>query len=165
VRSAAPLEWVGVFRDQSVDAVAQLARDLTLAAVQLHGAEDEAYTRRLRDVLPVGCGIWKAVPGRLPLPDPVAAGIDRLLLDTGPEGRLGGTGREFDAEALAGGGLGECILAGGIGLENVARAAQLGPWMLDVNSGVEKAPGIKDAVRIENLFTRLRRLPGRRRMA
>jgi len=105
------------------------------------------------------------VPGRLPLPDPVAAGIDRLLLDTGREGRLGGTGREFDAEALAGGGLGECILAGGIGPENVARAAQLDPWMLDVNSGVEKAPGIKDPVRMENLFARLRRMPGRRRMA
>lgn len=165
VRSAAPLEWVGVFRDQPVEAVAQSARDLALAAVQLHGTEDAAYTRRLRDVLPAGCGIWKAVPGRLPFPDPVAAGVDRLLLDTGPEGRLGGTGREFDAEALAGGGLGECILAGGIGPENVARAARLGPWMLDVNSGVEKAPGIKDAVRIESLFARLRRLPGRRRMA
>ena len=165
VRSAAPLEWVGVFRDQPVEVVAESARDLALAAVQLHGTEDAAYTRRLRDVLPAGCGIWKAVPGRLPFPDPVAAGVDRLLLDTGPEGRLGGTGREFDAEALAGGGLDECILAGGIGPENVARAARLGPWMLDVNSGVEKAPGIKDAVRIESLFARLRRLPGRRRMA
>lgn len=164
VRSAAPLEWVGVFRDQPIETVAQSAHDLALAVVQLHGAEDLAYTRRLRAALPAGCGIWKAVPGRAPLPDAVAAGVDRLLLDTGPEGRLGGTGREFDADALPGDGLGECILAGGIGPENVERAARLGPWMLDINSGVEEAAGIKDAARIESLFARLRRLPGRRRM-
>ncbi|HYW75031.1 MAG TPA: bifunctional indole-3-glycerol-phosphate synthase TrpC/phosphoribosylanthranilate isomerase TrpF, partial [Gammaproteobacteria bacterium] len=48
VRSAAPLEWVGVFRDQPVEMVADSARDLALAAVQLHGTEDAAYTRRLR---------------------------------------------------------------------------------------------------------------------
>lgn len=163
VRSAAPLEWVGVFRDQPIETVAGLAAELALAAVQLHGTEDAAYARRLRTVLPDGCRIWKAVPGRMPLPDPAAAGVDRLLLDTGPEGRLGGTGREFDAGALSGAGLGECVLAGGIGPENATRAARLGPWMLDVNSRVESAPGIKDAARIDDLFARLRRLPGRRR--
>lgn len=166
VQSAAPLlDWVGVFRDQPVGEISQLARTLGLSAVQLHGNEDAACARELRDRLPANCEIWKAVPGRAPLTDSCAFAADRLLFDSGPEERLGGSGRVFDAEALADVDISGHALAGGIGPENVERAAQLGAWMLDVNSGVEQAPGIKDAALLEALFTRLRTLPGKRSRA
>lgn len=157
--------WVGVFRDQPVAEVASRAHELGLVAVQLHGAEDLAYARGLRAALPEGCEIWKAVPGRAPLPKPVALGADRLLLDTGRDGRLGGSGVAFDAEALAGADLGSCVLAGGIVPDNAKQAASLGPWMLDVNSGVESSPGCKDPLKLEELLMQLRCLPGRRGMS
>ncbi|MGH8225348.1 MAG: bifunctional indole-3-glycerol-phosphate synthase TrpC/phosphoribosylanthranilate isomerase TrpF [Gammaproteobacteria bacterium] len=165
VQAAAPLDWVGVFRDQSVYEVAALARALSFTAVQLHGSEDVAYARELRAALPRDCGIWKAVPSRAPLPDPATLGVDRILLDTGSADKLGGSGVVFDTAALAGTDLSNAVLAGGIAAGNVNVAAQLAPWMLDVNSGVESAPGLKDVARLADLFVRLRASVGRRERA
>ncbi len=157
-----PLGWVGVFRDQPMGEVAALARKLDLFAVQLHGSEDAAYVRSLRESLPPDCEVWKAVPARLPLPVVAEFGADRLLLDTGRGGRLGGSGVTFDPEALAGAELSECLLAGGITPDNCATAARLAPWALDVSSGVESAPGLKDVARLAALGEALRALPGKR---
>lgn len=165
VQAAAPLEWVGVFRDQPAAEVAAKARALSLAAVQLHGGEDAAYAQAVRAELPQGCEIWKAVPGCAPLPEPAAFGADRLVLDTGRNGSLGGSGVPFDPVALATLDLGGSVLAGGITPGNVREAARLGPWMLDINSGVEAAPGQKDAKKLKELFMELRCLPGRRRLS
>ncbi len=162
IKTAAPLAWVGVFRNQSQDEVVTTARTLKLTAVQLHGEEDAAYAHALRERLPPGCEIWKAVAAVAPLPPVADYGAERLLLDTGRGGRLGGSGITFDARALAGVDLSNCVLAGGIGPGNVAAAASFGAWALDVNSGVETHPGIKGAERMRSLFTTLRILPGRR---
>jgi len=162
VQTGAPLDWVGVFRDQPVGDVAVLAESLRLAAVQLHGNEDAAYARDLRDRLPDRCKIWKAVAGRAPLPEPAALGADRLLLDTGRGGRLGGSGIPFDADGLAGSDLSGAVLAGGIAADNAAAAAALRPWLVDVNSRVESAPGIKDADRIREVMAVMRSACGRR---
>lgn len=165
VQASAPLDWVGVFRDQPIAEIASLVRELSLSAVQLHGSENAAYAHHLRTALPAGCEIWKAVPGCAPLPDPAMLGVDRILLDTGSGGKLGGSGIAFDASALAGCDLGSCVLAGGIDVANIEAAAALAPWMLDVNSGVESEPGCKDESRLADLFARLRALPGRRETA
>lgn len=165
VQAAAPLDWVGVFRDQPAVEIAAIAQTLGLVAVQLHGGEDLAHARELRAALRGNCEIWKAVPGRSPLPGATEFGADRLLLDTGRGGRLGGSGLPFDADSLLGADLSACVLAGGITPDNVARAARLWPWMLDVNSGVEAAPGQKDETCLADLFARLRALPGRRKTA
>jgi indole-3-glycerol phosphate synthase/phosphoribosylanthranilate isomerase len=162
VQAAAPLDWVGVFRDQPVGELAALTKSLSLFAVQLHGAEDAAYIHALRDKLPSDCAILKAVSARAPLPTVTECGADRLLLDTGREGKLGGSGIPFDAAALDGADLSQCVLAGGIAPENAAAAAKLQAWALDVNSGVEAAPGIKDATRLQALGQALRRVPGKR---
>jgi phosphoribosylanthranilate isomerase len=53
------------------------------------------------------------------------------------------------------------ILAGGLRAENVAAAAALGTYALDVSSGVESAPGQKDPDRLAAFFRARRRLPGR----
>ncbi len=164
IRAAAPLEWIGVFRDQALEEVAATAALLRLTAVQLHGREDGKYAGRLRELLPAKCEIWKAVAGRPPLPQPEAWRADRLLLDTGRDGVLGGSGLVFAGAALAGTDLSRCVLAGGIGRENVLVARHLEPWAIDVNSGVEASPGIKDEARLFTLMQTLRGAPGRRRL-
>ncbi|MDN5865747.1 MAG: bifunctional indole-3-glycerol phosphate synthase/phosphoribosylanthranilate isomerase, partial [Gammaproteobacteria bacterium] len=162
LRAAAPLDWVGVFRDQPVAEVAGHTRELKLAAVQLHGDEDEVYARNLRNKLPKNCAIWKAVPACVPLPSAGELGVDRLLLDTGRNGRLGGSGVPLDPAALVGADVSDCVLAGGIAADNLAAAARLQPWALDINSGVESAPGIKSATLLKQLSNTLRTLPGQR---
>lgn len=162
IQAEVPLAWVGVFSDQPLDEVAAVARAMKLAVVQLHGEEDAAYARALREHLPAECEIWKAVPAKAPLPQASNIGVERLLLDTGRGGRLGGSGIAFDATALAGVDLAGCVLAGGITPENAAAAAALGAWALDVNSGVELRPGVKSGQRMRSLFTALRAVPGRR---
>jgi len=162
IQAEAPLAWVGVFRNQSLYEIAATARAMKLAAVQLHGEEDAAYAHALREHLPPGCEIWKAVPAVAPLPQAADLGAERLLLDTGRGGRLGGSGIAFNAAVLAGADLSACVLAGGTAPENVAAATALGAWALDVNSGVELRPGVKSAMRMRSLFTTLRAATGRR---
>ncbi len=160
IRASAPLAWVGVFQDQPLPEVAAMAEQLELAAVQLHGREDASYGRALRSVLSPACEIWKAVRGRPPLPDPRDLGADRLLLDTGPAGQLGGSGIPFDAKAMEGIDLSASVLAGGISPANAAVAAGFSPWLIDLNSGVESAPGKKDAARIRAVAAVLREAVG-----
>ncbi|MDE2235167.1 MAG: bifunctional indole-3-glycerol-phosphate synthase TrpC/phosphoribosylanthranilate isomerase TrpF [Gammaproteobacteria bacterium] len=162
IQAAAPLDWVGVFRNQPLRQVAAAARELQLTAVQLHGGEDAAYMQALRTQLPAGCAIWKAVSAtEMPL-QASAYAADRLLLDTGRAGCLGGSGIPLDTGALAQADLSGCVLAGGISPYNITAVARLRPWALDVNSGVEATPGIKSATRLRALFDTLRLSPGRR---
>jgi len=162
IRVAAPLQWVGVFVDAPVEEVAGLVVRLDLAAAQLSGDESSGYIAELRRRLPVACEIWKAVQVRGAIPTPGAFGADRILLDApSGEGRRGGTGRTLDWARIGSGLDGSrYVLSGGIGPANVEAAGALGIPFLDVNSGVESAPGIKDADKLAALFT-IRR--GRRR--
>jgi len=147
---------VGVFRDAPVARVAEAAQWLGLRAVQLHGQEDGDYVKALRAALPVGVEIWGAsrVGRGVPQPRP---GIDRTLFDTAVEGMPGGTGLAFDWRLLGGRReLGTALLAGGLNDGNAAAAARVGAWALDVSSGVERAPGRKDADKLGAFFDALR---------
>jgi phosphoribosylanthranilate isomerase len=137
------LETVGVFRNQPLDLVLEIRRELQLDWVQLHGEEPDRWLdslgpRVLRRV-PVRGGVdWRRVrwlAGRcLPLVDPGA-----------------GDGVAVDPGALAGAPAGLRFgLAGGLSPENVARAVQrVRPALVDVSSGVEAAPGVKDPARVD----------------
>lgn len=152
----ADLPLVGVFRDAPVERVVDTAATLGLAAVQLHGQEDEAYVEALRPMLPDGCEVWTAVPISTD-DDPGPSFGDRPLFDTKSDGVFGGTGRSFDwSRVQAREDFPNAILAGGLGPDNIAAAARLGAWALDVNSGVEDAPGIKSADKLQALFEALR---------
>lgn len=148
VMSGAPLQFVGVFCDADVNQIALIVEQLGLDAVQLHGEEDPAYVRRLRDLLPASCQIWKAFRIVDSLPDRGWRGVDRYLFDNG----AGGTGQTFDWQLLAGQDLHDVIIAGGITPQNAAEAANLGCAGLDINSGVESSPGNKDARKIVAAF-------------
>ena len=148
------LDWVGVFVNESPEAVASLAAELGLVAVQLHGEEDPAYVQALRGMLGAGCEIWKACAVRDRVPTLAETGADRLLLDTHVDGQRGGTGQTFDWGLV--GRDAPVVLAGGLSAENVAEASELAPWGLDVSSGVENAPGIKSSERLRDFFAALR---------
>ena len=152
VMAGAPLKYVGVFSDQPVADVAETAAALGLHAVQLHGQEDQAYIDHLRTALPPACRIWKALSVRDQMPARDLHHVDRYVLDNGN----GGSGQPFDWRVLAGQPLDNVLLAGGLGADNCVQAAQLGCAGLDFNSGVESAPGIKDAEKITAVFQTLR---------
>jgi len=153
-------EAVGVFRDAPAPSVAAIARDLDLAAVQLHGSEDETYIARLRADLSDAVEIWAACAIGADAPRP-RAGADRTLFDTRAGDRSGGTGRSFDWSLLAGRrDLASGVLAGGLSFDNAAEASRVGTYALDVNSGVESAPGAKDPQKLKAFFEALR-LPAR----
>jgi indole-3-glycerol phosphate synthase/phosphoribosylanthranilate isomerase len=161
LRDGVPLEWVGLFAGTTPADIAQAAAELGLVAAQLYGYDPEA-TARVRRALPGGREAWAAVrvTSRVPFRDESAA--DRLLLDASREGMLGGSGRRFDWGLLGDReDRAEMVLAGGITADNVAHAVALGTWALDLSSGVESAPGQKDAGRLGTFFARRRRLPGR----
>jgi indole-3-glycerol phosphate synthase/phosphoribosylanthranilate isomerase len=158
-RKASGLKLVGVFRDADVDDIALAARTLDLAAVQLHGAEGAEFIASLRRALPEDVEIWKAVAVDADSGVSGAApeGADRVLFDTSVKGRSGGAGRAFDWRVLAGRPeLPNAILAGGLTPDNARAAQAVGAWAIDVNSGVESAPGRKSHEKLAALFAALR---------
>ena len=138
---------VGVFVNQPiahVNAVASLAR---LGAVQLHGDESPEYAAAVSvpvlKAVAVERADVRAWPTRV-----------RLLLDVHDPVARGGTGRTIDWTAAAGiAAQRPIVLAGGLTPDNVCDAvARVRPFGIDVSSGVERAPGIKDHQRLRALF-------------
>jgi indole-3-glycerol phosphate synthase/phosphoribosylanthranilate isomerase len=151
--SGAPLKYVGVFQNHSVDHVASHASQLNLTAVQLHGNEDADYVKALREKLQNGCLIWKAYGVVDSLP-PLLSNVDRHLLDAKVGNQTGGTGQSFDWQLLPENS--EFMLAGGINPLNAKQAAALGCIGLDLNSGVEVSPGNKDLNKLQQAFAAIR---------
>lgn len=143
---------VGVFGGQSPDAIARIADATTLHVIQLHdGATPDALLllrKRFRG--PIWTSI--AVSGAVfdVQDDPIVDRADAVVLDTAHAGRSGGTGVAFDWAAAAPAvaqlrARTRVVLAGGLRPSNVERALDvLTVDVVDVSSGVESAPGIKD---------------------
>lgn len=160
-----PVKGVCVFGDEPIDDVIDAARRARCDVVQLHGRDHRpADSDRLRSELDVD--VWHVVRVG---PEGVAAtdrdgvtGADGVLLDTFALNTLGGTGQPFDWEAVAGDvrdlRFGRClIVAGGLRPGNVRAAIdRLAPDVVDVSSGVESAPGIKDQGKMAAFMTAVR---------
>jgi phosphoribosylanthranilate isomerase len=144
---------VGVFADATSREIESVARDAGLDVVQLHGDESPETCARL------GVPWYKAlrVDDRFRPEDALRYGRELFLLDGHRPGTLGGTGRAFDwSLARRASAHGRVILAGGLGPENVEAAiAAARPFAVDVNSGVESSPGVKDAALLERLCARV----------
>lgn len=156
--AAAPgVARVGVFVGESYETVAQVCEAARLDLVQLHRALSPEDLRRVpRPVIAVA----RFGPAGLPVPPPeLLAGCRALLFDAAVPGRAGGTGVSFDWSALEGSRLPlPFFLAGGLTPENVGEAlARVRPPAVDVASGVESAPGIKDRDRMARFFEAVRR--------
>lgn len=152
VINAAPLSYVGVFRNAPVAEVVERAAALQLSAVQLHGDEDQSYIDSLRAELPASVQIWKALRVADTLPSRTLNHVDKYVFDNGQ----GGSGQRFDWSLLQGQDLSNVILAGGLSADNCVEAAKSGCVGLDFNSGVELQPGIKDASKLASAFQTLR---------
>lgn len=138
---------VGVFVDPSPDEVAQTVKTAKLDVVQLHGK---------LECPAAGVKVWQLMqpPGRPA--DPVPANVDAFILDSYSESSPGGTGICCDwsaaAEFVKASGK-PVILAGGLKPENVAEAiVKVKPWGVDVSSGVERAPRIKDWEKVKEFI-------------
>lgn len=153
---ASGAQTVGVFRNAKLEEAALGARRLALDAVQLHGEEDARYIAGLRNLLPETTEIWAA--GAVADEAPAARfGADRTIFDTKVGARSGGTGVAFDwSRVRERDDLGRSLLAGGLKPGNARAAAKIGAWALDVGSGVEAAPGRKDADKLAAFFAALR---------
>jgi indole-3-glycerol phosphate synthase/phosphoribosylanthranilate isomerase len=152
VINAAPLSYVGVFRNAPIEAIAARAAKLKLAAVQLHGSEDQTYIDALRAALPEQVQIWKALSVSDTLPSRNLNHVARYVFDNGQ----GGSGQRFDWSLLQGQDLRNVMLAGGLSADNCVEAAKSGCAGLDFNSGVESQPGIKQASLVAAVFQTLR---------
>ena len=144
---------VGVFRDAAPDAVREVAARVPLDLVQLHGDESDEHIEA------AGVPAIKALRVGDTLPDTKAhPHAEWLLFDTHDARQGGGTGRRFNWTLLARYERRQpFFLAGGITPDNVAAAiSRVRPQGIDVSSGVESAPGIKDAVKLQQLFERVR---------
>ncbi len=152
VRAIGTVKVVGVFVDQEPDEVLAVAARAELDIIQLHGDEDVAAVQRIADAL--ARPIWKAITVRSArdLERLDVWPVDALLLDAPTPGR-GGGGASFD-HALARDARArfprlKIMLAGGLAPDNVVAAiAQVQPWAVDVASGVEIAPGVKDPAKL-----------------
>ncbi|HKG94131.1 MAG TPA: phosphoribosylanthranilate isomerase [Gemmatimonadaceae bacterium] len=154
--AAPPVRAVGVFGEATADEVASAADALGLDCVQLHADPDERAVRAVRRVY--GGEVWAALrcAGRT-LPESAEALLgeaDAVVLDARAPGQLGGTGVRLEWAAIAEElsrfpRRAKLVLAGGLTPDNVAAAAAaMSPDVVDVSSGVESSPGIKDHARM-----------------
>ncbi|WP_337880435.1 bifunctional indole-3-glycerol-phosphate synthase TrpC/phosphoribosylanthranilate isomerase TrpF [Rheinheimera sp.] len=157
VQQGAPLlHYVGVFVNEQVEQVAAIAQELQLAAVQLHGEESDLYLQKLKPLLPASCAIWKAYRVKDQLPQ-LSRYADRYLLDAFSDKAHGGTGQQFDWDLLDQRLLDKKVqLAGGLTPDNVTAALKHQILALDLNSGLETAPGQKDPNKVQQAFLQIR---------
>lgn len=153
-----------LFADTSRETMDRLVRDLQPDLIQLHGLETVADIRNIKSdhdlpvIRAVGVGSADDLAGL----DAVEEAADHLLLDARPPkgaDRTGGHGLAFDWSLLTGRAFSKpWFLAGGLNPDNVVDAVQAtGAPMVDVSSGVETAPGVKDAGRIAAFIQAARR--------
>ena len=147
---------VGVFVNETRDAVSRAIERSGVRSLQFHGEESPeettGYPLPVVKSFRVGDDFDPAAIARYALP--------AYLLDASVRGMYGGTGRTFDwRKAVEASRFGRIILGGGITPENAAEAVRaVHPYAIDVSSGVEASPGIKDSRRMRALFESLRSL-------
>ena len=148
------VELVGVFVNQPLDEIERYADALGLSYVQLHGDEGPSFCAAVGQR--TGCKVIKAAKVRhaADLRDLERFHTDLHLLDAHVPGMVGGTGQTWDWSLLAGRrAKTPFLLSGGLTPENVAQAIEaVHPWGVDVASGTEASPGVKDPAKVEAFF-------------
>jgi phosphoribosylanthranilate isomerase len=156
VAAAAGLPVLGVFAGHAVPEILQICRQAGLSGVQLHGPHSGSDARQLRAE---GLEVWRVVriaaPADLDLLIPAMADSDAVLVEPRVTGALGGSGAALSLAVarearsrLAGHAM---VLAGGLTPKTVTEALDLvHPDVVDVSSGIERRPGLKDRDKILN---------------
>lgn len=153
---------VGVFVNAEPGEIDDAVAACGLTVVQLHGEESPGDCHEVSKR--TGCRVIKAVrvASAESIDGVVQFDTDYVLLDTYHPGQRGGTGSTFDwalaTRLPAKVRRSHVIVSGGLGPENAAGAISVvAPFAIDISSGIESAPGIKDPESMERLFANLRR--------
>jgi phosphoribosylanthranilate isomerase len=158
LRDAVPpyVSVVALVMDDEPAFIDEVVRVVRPDMLQFHGTETDAqcaaYGVRYTKAIAMGEGApalarLHAFPG--------AAG---LLLDGHGLGEQGGSGQRFDWSSMPQDLAQPLILAGGLDADNVAEAIRIArPWAVDVSSGIEVSPGIKEAAKMERFMSAVRR--------
>lgn len=161
--AAAPfVAVVALFMDADADRVGRVVDALAPDLLQFHGREDPAYCAQF------GRPYLRAIPMRDAAADPAAMAARHpsaaaFLFDAHGLGEAGGTGARFDLARLPTGLGRPALVAGGLDPDNVSEVIRVArPWGVDVSSGIERAPGIKDAARMRRFVEAVRRADGQR---
>ena len=155
IKKLPPLvETVGVFVNESAERVNKMADYCGLDLVQLHGEESPAFCRKIRRRVIKAFRVKDLQSIKQLEKFPVSG----FLLDTFSDDLHGGTGKTFDWNlALPAKKMGPVILAGGLTPRNILQAVrQVRPYGVDVCSGVEKSPGIKDLEKVRAFLKNIR---------
>ncbi len=143
---------VGVFVNHDTEFINEAIQSIPLDMVQLHGDESPEYCKQF-DV-PVIKALRVKDKESLSIINDYE--VKAILLDTFSKDKFGGTGESFDWSLLKEEMDKPIILSGGLNPDNILIAIEsVYPSGIDVNSGVEKSPGIKDHKKIEALFQKL----------
>jgi len=146
---------VGLFMNQPEALVAEILAALPqIELAQFHGMETPQYCRSFG--IPYIKALSLADPSLVADAYPDAAA---WLFDTHAGKKAGGSGESFDWNLLPSDSQQPVMLAGGLSADNVAVAIdQIGPFAVDVSSGVEQSPGIKDPQRLKAFFAEVNRV-------
>lgn len=156
----APLvDAVALFMNNPQEEVREVVRQVRPSLLQFHGDEDDAFCRSF------GVPYLKAVAmGGSGSPEDAASlhrrypGAAGFLFDSHGDGSSGGSGRAFDWSRLPAGLQKPFVLAGGLTPDNVFEAIRdTMPWGVDVSSGIELSPGVKDGDRMRRFVEEVRR--------
>ena len=157
IRRALPpfVAVVTLFLDDEPGFIAEAIATVRPDLLQFHGSEEAPdcvrYGLPYLKAVPMGnAGDWRAVVAA----HPQAAGF---LFDGNEAGEQGGSGKRFDWSRLPAGLSAPVILAGGLTPENVGEAIRAaGPYAVDVSSGIESAPGVKDVEKMRRFVAAVR---------
>lgn len=166
-RTDAP-KFVGVFVDESIERVRQVMEQTEIALVQLHGSESAEMMRELTP------RVYKSLRPRNRTEAQASADAYRaalngntpaFIVDAFNEKQFGGTGERVDWSIAAK--IAReypILLAGGLKPENVADAIRaVQPWGVDVSSGVERSPGVKDQEKVRQFIEAAKNFSRRRK--
>ncbi len=148
------VDTVGVFVNETADRVNKIADYCGLDLVQLHGEESPAFCRKIhrRVIKAFRVKDLQSIKQLEKYP------VSGFLLDTFSDNLQGGTGKTFDWNlALPAKKMGPVILAGGLTPRNIRQAvSRVRPYGVDVCSGVEESPGIKDLEKVRAFLKNIR---------
>lgn len=166
--AAAMISWtegpdcVGVFVDQTLDDVNEIARNTGIDYVQLHGNETPEYCALMNK--PV-IKAFRILPEMTrsdleELVKPYLNCVDYLMFDTYSPHTAGGTGKVFNWEILENWDAGKpFFLSGGLSRYNIAKAIEtVNPYAIDVSSSLEESPGVKDFDKMDAFFDEVRKI-------
>jgi len=148
---------VGLFMDPSEDQVEKTLSRVPLEILQFHGQETAAFCRAFGRRYIKALGMSSGADPRALADEYEDAAA--LLVDSHAGDRAGGSGEAFDWRRFPQEINRPLVLAGGLSAKNIARAVeQLRPWAVDVSSGVESAPGVKDPAKMSHFINEVHRV-------